>query len=288
MIHIIIHLFPHELDDYKRIVSEIKISSDFVKIIVSLNLNTKIVKIDKPNFDVISEFNNINQTSKLKIESSIEYDESFFGVNEHRRACIKKASTDDYLIFLDADLHFNTNILKYITKYINEINEDYFILTPQIVKYKDPSWDILVNKQYINKDYDFYKQINLSELKLTKSKPYISKIKSFKWAGGWFTTISSKLAKLIGIPKSFKGYGPDDTFMMYCCNYMKRFDINVNQYIMNNVIVCEDYSSSLNSQKYIKNNNFRAICNAHINYEYNFFKKKIDSYIHGNNKNESN
>ena len=111
---------------------------------------------------------------------------------------------------------------------------------------------------------------------MTKANLIFLKIKSFKWADGWFTTISSKLAKLIGIPKSFKGYDPDDTFMMYCCNYMKRFDINVNQYIMNNVIVCEDYSSSLNSQKYIKNNNFRAICNAHINYEYNFFKKKID------------
>jgi len=61
-----------------------------------------------------------------------------------------------------------------------------------------------------------------------------------KFGGGLLTTFSSNLLKLVDIPDTFPGYGLDDTFVMQCCNIMKRSNIDIQQYVLSNIIVMEN------------------------------------------------
>ena len=74
----------------------------------------------------------------------------------------------------------------------------------------------------------------------------------------YFILFINKLLKKINIPKSFVGYGPDDTFIMAASRIMRRKGYKIQQYKLTNMIVCEDRSP----QKYkydLKNDipNFR-------------------------------
>lgn len=284
MIRIIIHSFPHELKQYRRVINKLITNKTNVIIESCLNLNKNITHYTDSEIYLVQKFRDINKTSTIKIEETITSNTLFCGVNEHRRHCINKSSVDDLLIFLDTDIHFNEQLLDQIIESSNDLlrSNKYFILTPQTVRLWDTSWDCIVNEKFKNKNLNYHKEINIRELvKSTYGSINIEKNKKFKWAGGWFTSITANLAKLINIPVSFIGYGPDDTYMMYCCNYLKKKQIEVTQYIQTGYIVCEDVE--LNYTSFFKNPNlFRKRCDSILNKEYFIFKKKIDSYIYGN------
>ena len=48
------------------------------------------------------------------------------------------------------------------------------------------------------------------------------------------------LLDYIQFPQDIKGYGPIDTFIMTCCNYIP----NVTQYKIKNLVIAEDYKYS--------------------------------------------
>lgn len=292
MIKIIIHIFPHELNEYERIIRQLNLGDvdskrDEIKIFSCLNLNKKVIKFNTPTSDITHKFERINICSKLHILSTINTDTDMYGVNEHRRLCINESSDEDALIFLDSDLHFHPTLLQSTLDVITSLKkqQDYFILTPQCVRLWDTTWDCLVNKQFINQPLKF---CDIVDPKQCSSKIYgptgIIKSETFKWAGGWFTTISSKLAKLIGIPPRFIGYGPDDTFMMECCAHLKKSGVDVAQYIQTGYVVCEDRTLIQKNQSAFRTNlNFREKCNRIFYDELSFFKKRIKSDIYNNN-----
>jgi len=286
MHNIIIHLFPHELEQYKRIIDQINNSAveDSAKITIEscLNMNEDILEFQSRNEYnmLLKTYEQINKTSKYKLNSLIE-SKDYFGVNEHRRNCIRKSKDSDILSFLDCDLYFNESLLSNLQLHSNNLilTNNMFIITPQIIKLWDNTWNILVNSKFINEDFKFHLNANINHItRNTYGDMSLVELNTFKWAGGWFTTISARLAKLIGIPNSFIGYGPDDTFMMHCCSYLKREKYkNLSQFIINGQVVCEDKSLS-SRPTYFKKNlpNFRKNCNNAFHRELQVFKKSLD------------
>ena len=290
MIKIIIHIFPHELNEYERIIHQLNIGDvnsikKDVQILTCLNLNKDVCIINQPIAEITHEFKRINSHSELQVLSTIDTD--IYGVNEHRRGCINKSSSDDMLIFLDSDLHFHSTLLKSTLVNITELKktQDYFIITPQCVRLWDTTWDCLVNKCLIKQPLRFCDTISPGQYSSKiYGEPGLVQLKTFKWAGGWFTCVSSKLAKLIGIPTKFVGYGPDDTFMMECCKHLKKLGWNVTQYIQTGYVVCEDRTLIKKNQSFFQSNlNFRDKCNSIFYDELSFFKKRIQSNMYNNN-----
>jgi len=75
----------------------------------------------------------------------------------------------------------------------------------------------------------------------------------FKFAGGWMTCLSGDLVRRIGVPESFGHYGYEDTFIMWGAEkLMKSTDINIQQFKIKNLVVCENYKYRNNSH-YINN-----------------------------------
>lgn len=275
-----IHIFPHEIDEYVRVLTKIKKSLFFcdtneIMIYSTLNLN-ELLLIKKEHTDAINKFKKINNQFNIRIEYKIETDINFLGVNELRRLLINKCNITDNLYFLDTDLHFNTKYLSYLIRYTNlqKKKQKYFIISPQCVRLWDQTWDCLVNDTFLCENFNFHTTIDPNKItNKIYGDIYLKKISVFKWAGGWFNGYSTHLLKKINIPTSFKGYGPDDTFMMYCCDFLKSKKRNISQYVISGFVVCEDKKLNYSSN-FLKNKpNHREICNQHIKAEFRKFIK---------------
>lgn len=279
-----IHIFPHELNNYKRIVDRLNVSMfnlniNDIEVWVTLNLNKTILDFKKiPDIDSITEqFKNITDELVVSYKLRINLQDDFLGVNEHRIETINNSNINDYIMFLDSDLFFNHNLLKKHIEYAHLLKKEnkLFIITPQCIRLWDATWDCIVNMNFLKKPLGYYKKVDPSEItKKTYGNLSISKLSKFKWANGWFTGMSAEFAKLVNIPKSFKGYGPDDTYMMECCKLLKQKNYDINQYTIRGLVVCEDISFRNN---FFKKDipNFRQNCNRLFNQELETFRKRI-------------
>lgn len=287
MIIISIHLFPFEISRFERTISNLNTCHDHlttydVLLHITLNTNEKILIKDTNLQQIICKFNEIVEKIKFKNISQIKSQNEFLGVNEHRRETIKIADNSDHIIFLDSDLYFNKTILAHHINSVDLLLEKhkYFIISPCTIKLWDNTWNIITHPEYKNKPNDFYLKAHYHNIvNKNYGEVFLKKINKFKWGGGWFNCISASLLKKVGIPKSFVGYGPDDTFVMECCKLMKQSGTDVQQYILSNIIVCEDVP--IGKQNFKKNiPNFRELCNKK-------FKKELFDF-NNNYKKETN
>jgi hypothetical protein len=117
-----------------------------------------------------------------------------------------------------------------------------YIITPQIPKLWDGSWDSIVNDFYSNVSYENHRNIdcyhpevivrnNLDNIYIEENN------RNFKWAQ-WFDLVSSDLLELLKLPDSFYGYGPLDTFYLHVLEHLKD-KINFKHYILKNQIVAD-------------------------------------------------
>lgn len=209
--------------------------------------------------------------------------ENIKGCLSHRRMMIEQYSDADIFTWLDTDIVFDERTLPYIQTSVEQISQitPNFILTPEIVRVWDNTWDILVNENFIDKSLN-YERINnpfldsgvKGDVGVVEVSNTIEGQPDFKFAGGWFTTISSTLLKRIGLPESFGHYGPDDTFIMFASHYLKnKFNVNIRQYKMKNLVVCENYKyrNSVHMKNHLlsydRRNEFRSMGETHFNSE---------------------
>ena len=275
-VQIVTHLLPHELDEFERqltVLSEEFIDSSEVTLDVTLNLNTvdwnttqipKDFFIDK--FESLTKY--VTHTSWARnYIFDVDDHGTCRGINDKRRNSIRKyANQVDSFIYLDSDLVFPSGILTYSIHCAQQIKNDYYIVSPQITKIWDLTWDHLVNQQFINNKYGSEKTINpffeinrksyLDNVNLIKCNP-------IKFGGGWFNMISANLLSFTDIPDILGPYGVDDTYVMFAAQIMKLNNVNVEQYLMENIIVAENYLLRQNPYKnYITyfedRNNFKS------------------------------
>jgi hypothetical protein len=250
-----IHIFPTELGRYARLIDKLNeayvyagLDDNTIYTHVTLNLNDSLVNWETSKFnksEIIYEFDKINNT--LLSHNNIcepTTDKKFLGVNEHRRQSIQRYSTTDSIVFLDTDIHFRKQILKHQIDAYNMIDPNsWFIISPQTVRLWDDTWDCIVNEKYIKKQTGYHLRVVPTDIVSTEhGDVFLKPIDTFKWGGGWFNSISPKLLSKIGIPNSFPGYGPDDTYIMVCADILKRRGYNVQQYVLQNELIVEEHT----------------------------------------------
>tara|TARA_Y100001973_G_C5155740_1_gene310626 strand:- start:403 stop:1338 length:936 start_codon:yes stop_codon:yes gene_type:complete len=265
IIRIPIFIFPWEMDSFQDMVDRLKLCSNFIKdnknykviVDVTLNVSNKTVNWDnstvKKEF-FINSFNNIcNKLNYfLPTEFVIEETDKVMGCVDKRRESIYKSSSEDYILWLDPDIYFPTHILYSMISSLDIIKDDYFILSPQIPKLWDKSWDIITNKHYINDDIEkrrtpgneIFNCDAMNQFSLFNDEINLVPLPTFKFSGGWFNLFSAKLLIKIGIPESFGSYGEEDTFVMQNCLALKQMGKDVKQYMLENVIIGQHYLPS--------------------------------------------
>jgi hypothetical protein len=217
-------------------------------------------------------------------ELLIEDKDRILGCVSQRRNSLHNNLNADFFIWLDCDFIFKDTTLSYMTQAyqtIKESNVDLFILTPQFVKQWDSTWDIIVNKNFMNKPYDYELVSDVYIDTLPDLEPVsIQQINGIKFAGGWFTLLSADLVREVGIPESIGHYGLEDTFIIECSKIINSSGGNVSQFILENLIIAESYTQRPNEtiKQYISSKNkkqeFTKIATDNFKKEINRFYEK--------------
>ena len=205
-------------------------------------------------------------------------------------------SKTDYYMSLCPDMWFHEHALFYIIESAKQIKDKYFIITPEIHKLWDWTWDELVNKNYQDVSYDDWNKSDIFEIQSrVLDEPYLKEATRFKWAG-WFDLYSKGYVEEIGIiPDDWKGYGPWDYFGMLISDIAVKNGTPVKEYILKNQIIFEyhpDKNDKSNFADYYKDmlvlkpiENQRQVVESKFPYYIEQWTKTHYDKIYSNNNN---
>ena len=253
-IRIVQYIQPWEIDDCERQVDQLIKSSYYCEnsldIILDITMNLQIInwdvsKLPKSYFE--DKFNYLQTKASIHFTTEFDMDTNIGGAADKRRSCALKQQ--DYTIWLDSDIFFAIQTLPFIQQAVTQITGDTFILTPEIIKYWDSSWDCITNVNYLSQPHnhrDFFDLYSLDNI-VSNNSVNLTKLNTIKFGAGWFTVMSDTLLKKIKLPEALGSYGPDDTYIMLCSQML-----NIPQYVLRGVIVSENGKLYLQNKDYIK------------------------------------
>jgi hypothetical protein len=242
MIRIVQYIQPWEIDDFERQINQLIKSSYNIEypndIIIDVTLNLDIVnwelsKMPKDYF--INKFLAICDRARTKYTVEYDTDVNIQGVTDKRRSVQSK--DQDYVIWLDSDVYFPTTLLPFMVLAIKNIKSTDFIISPQLIRYWDASWDTLTNKKYLTEPFnhrDYFESFSLDAECSNNETLIMLNTERIKFGGGWFNLFSNSVFKKIPIPEEIGSYGPDDTYISECANRC-----HVMQYILSGQVVTE-------------------------------------------------
>lgn len=145
----------------------------------------------------------------------------------------------DYYIGMCPDMWFHEHLLYYLIESAKNIPDKYFIITPEIHKLWDWTWDELVNENYQNIPYENWNKSDIFEIQSkVLGEPCLQQVTRFKYAG-WFDLYSKDFVELIPIPDEWKGYGPWDYYSMLVSDIAVKKGYDIKEYVLRNQIIFE-------------------------------------------------
>jgi hypothetical protein len=285
---IVIHLLPNEIDWFEWQSKQFKQGSYYIKdkIIIDVTLNLNLVDWDQsqlPKQFFIKKFKQIEQLwDWTQTHFIVDEQNQCLGCDDKRREAIR-STTADNILYLDSDLIFKPELLSYMIESAKLVEQKYYIISPQTVRMWDETWDIITNQQYLTTPANmetYYSNDPFEIISHEQSDINLLPINQFKFGGGWFNLLSTDLLKLTDIPDSFGPYGIDDLYVMICCDIMKQKGYNVQQYILENTVIIENFKYRWNPYKdYLYSINqqdkFRKQAEINLNQEIKNFINRI-------------
>lgn len=271
-LQIVIHCLPREVDQLERVLDKLHESSFFLspddKVIldITLNLNTLCTdwsnsKIDKQFFKQKFELMRKKSSWAYKTLFEIDEQEKCLGINDKRRNSINSLDKEiTHVMYLDLDLFFSKVNLALVFQAISQIKNKYHIISSELTKLWDDSWNVLCSNTFAGESNNFWKTVDPYSIEsLTSSNSFsVEHISTVKFGGGWFNVFSANLLKFISIPDSLGSYGLDDTFVMESSKLMQSKGYDLKQYVLRGAIVCENIKYELYGhnpyENYIKDN----------------------------------
>jgi hypothetical protein len=264
---IVISIFclPQEIDELETSLNQLKKASYYLS-----KKNEWIVDVTLSISDKLTNWKNSKIQPQYfvdkfkKLQNNLDWCKSNFivsaeilGCVSQRRFSLNKNTDADYFIWLDTDIVFEERTLSYIENTMEAIKNitPYSVITPEIVKVWDTTWDCLVNENFLDKPLDYQKTNDPYKDSGIKGDVTIESVRNnfqnqprFKFAGGWMTCLSGDLVRKIGVPESFGHYGYEDTFIMWASEKLiQTQQLDIQQFKLKNLVVCENYKYRDNS-----------------------------------------
>lgn len=256
------HFMPWEIDYALLTFTQLKKSKYYlpndinVTIKSALNLSSHLINWDKSKLPKEYFVEKYKTLSLLLNDYNHEY--FVYEGNEIWGALdlIKNSNkpNTDYYINICPDMYFSEHLLSYITQAAKSISNKYFVITPQICRMWDQSWEIITHPKFaIGPHYGWEKTTDIFDvdhyLHNSEEEVSLTPIDQLKWAG-WFDLYSKDFYEdLIKIPSEWKGYGGWDAYGIYICNYAKHIGLDFQQYRLNGQIIFEYSIGPLRTDK---------------------------------------
>jgi hypothetical protein len=258
---IVISIFclPYEIDELENTLNQLKRASYYLSgknewvVDVTVSLSDNLINWNKSSIpksyfeDKLLKLSAQTDWCAKNFQTSTEIN----GCVSQRRFSLNKNTDADYFIWLDTDIVFEERTLSYLENTMEAIKNvtPYSIITPEIVKVWDTTWDCLVNENFLDKPLDYQKTNDPYKDSGIKGDVTVESVRNnfqnqprFKFAGGWMTCLSGDLVRRIGVPESFGHYGYEDTFIMWGSEKLvKTQQLDIQQFKLKNLVVCENY-----------------------------------------------
>ena len=258
---IVISIFclPYEIDELENTLNQLKRASYYLSgknewvVDVTVSLSDNLINWNKSSIpksyfeDKLLKLSAQTDWCAKNFQTSTEIN----GCVSQRRFSLNKNTDADYFIWLDTDIVFEERTLSYLENTMEAIKNvtPYSIITPEIVKVWDTTWDCLVNEEFLDKSLDYQKTNDPYKDSGIKGDVTVESVRNnfqnqprFKFAGGWMTCLSGDLVRRIGLPESFGHYGYEDTFIMWGSEKLvKTQQLDIQQFKLKNLVVCENY-----------------------------------------------
>jgi hypothetical protein len=222
--------------------------NDDVTLKVTLNLNPELTDWDKSEYKqgyFVARFGVL--FNGIKNINEVILDTSCWGTTQQKRESYKLDY--DQFIFVDDDILMHEHMLKYQLNIANQLDGTY-IVSPSLPKWWDDSWEDLCHYDYKDKPYGYAmdsKEVadntSIQEINVINAR----EIPTIKFGCGMHTLYSKSFWELVGIPESFGGYGPEDTYGMAAGNIANKLGAGIKQFVMDGVYITEDYHNRIPS-----------------------------------------
>ena len=216
--------------------------SDDIYFHIGLNLSSHIINWNESKLPKEFFINKFNAALKM-LDWAKEVNVTIYDGDElWGHLDLEKVQMDpkiDYYMSICPDMWFHEYALFYIIESAKQVKDKHFIITPEIHKLWDWTWDELVNENYIDVPYDDWNKSDIFEIQSrVLDEPYLKEATRFKWAG-WFDLYSKDFMELIPVPDDWKGYGPWDYYSMLVSDIAVKNGIGIKEYILRNQIIFE-------------------------------------------------
>ena len=209
---------------------------------IGLNLSSHIINWDESKLPKEFFINKFNAALKMldwakEVNVTIYEGDELWGHLD-----LEKVQMDpkiDYYMSICPDMWFHEYALFYIIESAKQVKDKHFIITPEIHKLWDCTWDELVNENYQNISYSDWNKSDIFEIQSRiLGEPTLQQTTRFKYAG-WFDLYSKDFMELIPIPDDWKGYGPWDYYSMLISEMAVKNGVDIKEYVLRNQIIFE-------------------------------------------------
>lgn len=293
-IKITYHIMPWEIDYALLSFTQLKKSKYYIPddanitIDSVLNLSSHLInwedsKLPKEYF--IEKYNTLSillndYTHNTKIYTGND----LYGHLDLQRDCIEPDI--DYYISICPDMYFSEHLLAYMVESVKSISSKYFVLTPQICRMWDESWEVLTHPKFaVGPHYGWERTTDIFDVDNhlhTASDPVsLVPIDQHKWAG-WFDLYNKEFYEnLVKIPEEWSGYGGWDSYGLIISNYAKHVGMDFQQYRLDGQIIFEYSVGPLRTDSICGFSNYykNMLSRTDVSEQRETFNKNLDIYI---------
>jgi len=245
------HIMPWEIDFALISFMQLKKSKYYidpevnVKITAVLNMSDYLINWDNTKLPKELFKQKFKDLGALLIDYEYEpiiiEGDKLYGILDMQKASYEPDV--DYYINITQDMYFSETLLASMIEATKHIKNKYFVITPEIYKMWDHTWDEITNEKYLDIPYENWDKADIFDirydLKTDSSEMSLYPTQRSKWA--WWLDLYSKAfyEDFAPVQEDMVGYGAWDWYTLMLTEHAKSKGADFQQYLLKGQTIFE-------------------------------------------------
>lgn len=256
------HIMPYEIDYALLSYIQLKKTQYYlpkdinIEIDTVLNCSDYLIDWNKsilPKSFFIQKFNELNVLLKdYTVNSKIYEGDKCYGLLDMQRDSYCGA---DYYMNITPDMYFSEHLLPLMFESTKLIKNKYFVITPEIHKMWDGTWDEIINQRYMDVPYANWNDTDVFEIrhhmKTDNNEVKLDPTRRSKWA--WWLDLYNRefYEDFAPVQDDWFGYGPWDWWSLMLTEYAKERGADFQEYVLRGQTIFEYPIGSLKGKGFV-------------------------------------
>lgn len=227
-----------------------------IEIDTVMNCSNYLIDWDKtrlPKEFFTQKFNDLEILLKdYKVNSKIYEGDECYGLLDMQRDSYCDA---DYYINITPDMYFSEHLLALMIESTKVIKNKYYVVTPEIHKMWDHTWDEITNQRYMDVPYAEWNSTDVYDIrhhmKTDDAEVRLEPTQRSKWA--WWLDLYNKAfyEDFAPVQDDWFGYGPWDWWSLMLTEHAKTKGVDFQEYVLRGQTIFEYPIGSLKGKGFV-------------------------------------